>query len=429
MDDISGSGVITTKGVRLDAIRDRSQILKSNDSTTRRLGAIAYNEAYSQHAEMLAAILIDITSAKNTLAKLRGFQSAPARSYSAKLQLPESSVKSLLNEMMQHADVLKAYQELQAAHVSKLTGLNQVHSYDLFFWGGYKWVPQSYNDIRQLIQKALTPLGEGYETAFAWLLEPANGALDISGGPNRVNENTSVGYPGVPVSLYMKNYNGALTDVLRLSHEGGHAVHMKLMFDLSIPSYASGPSFMFEAFAMLNELLVLDELRQQAESKEARVYYTQQFLNKLAHELFTSAEEGTFEQQLYDGVSAGKINKRKDIDSLYAGIMNKYDFFFESEPERKSEWINKRLLFDDPLYNVNYLYAMLVTCKLYDQFHQDPQKFATQYNALLKNGFNDSAENLLEKFMGFKLDHEILLNSALKLMQNKSDELIELWRP
>jgi oligoendopeptidase F len=107
--------------------------------------------------------------------------------------------------------------------------------------------------------------------------------------------------------------------------------------------------------------------------------------------------------------------------------MNKYDIYFAGEPQRRSEWINKRLVFDDPLYNVNYLYAILVSCKLYAMVHQDPTGFTAKYTALLKNGFDAPANDLFKKFMGFNLDNEALLNSTLQLMQNKTNLLKELY--
>lgn len=420
MDGVKGADVMTPEGKRLNAIADRAQLLDHPDFNTRKAGAIAYRQAYNDHAELAAATLIDIAAERTTLAKLRGYASAPERAYARRLQLSENSVRDLLNEMMKHAAVLKAYQQILVDDTHRLTGAEQVASFDLTAKQNYKWRPRSFQETQQLILHALTPLGKAYVDEFAWLLEPDNHALDIADGPNRVTENTTVGYPGTPVSLYMKTYNGSLNDVLRLSHEGGHAIHQKFMDKLPVRSYATGPSFMFEAFAMLNELLLLDELEAAAANNNDKAYYTRQFLNTLAHELFTSAEEGTFEQQLYDGVARQQIKDRKDVDSLYTGIMNRYDLFFPNEPERKSEWINKRLLFDDPLYNINYLYAMLVTCKLYQQLHHDPEKFKLQYANLLKGGFDDNAETLLMRTMGFKLDHQVLLTSALDLMTSKA---------
>ncbi|RKR83366.1 oligopeptidase F [Mucilaginibacter gracilis] len=429
MDDIRAPDLLLPDGQKLNPVTNRNKVLQYPDAAVRARGMKAYYNAYSAHAELLAGTLIDITASKNELAQLRGFKSSPEATYARRLQLPEDSVRVMLRQMMGLAAVLKNYQRVQATQVKLINGLDTVHSWDMSLPSGYSFQQLPFGQVKALTLRAFLPLGKPYQHLFAWLLDPANGALDIAAGPDRVNENTSVGYPGVPVTLYMKSYGGSLGEVLRLSHEGGHAIHMRLMSEAGIvPSYAAGPSFLFEAYAMLNELLVLDELQQQATTAKAKAFYTQAFLDKLSLEIFTAAEEGSFEQGLYDGVAAGRMHDRKDVDSLYAGIMGRYDLFFQAEPERRSEWINKRLVFDDPLYNVNYLYAMLLTCRLYEQAHRDPTDFGRRYAALLRNGFDASADELIRKFMGFGLDNQALLRSALELMQQRTKELASLYK-
>lgn len=425
MDDISAPDIILKDGTKLNPIFNRNALLQNKDPEVRKAATLAYRAAYGAHGEIMAATLIDIARQKNILSKLEGFKNATARNYIAALQLPESSVKSLLAEVASHAHLLKTYQQVLVGHAAKSTALDSVRSYDLSAADAYAYKPMPYAAVKDLIIGATVPLGKSYTEEFAWLLDPANGAMEIAGGTgSRVNEYTSIGYAGVPVSLYMRTYNGTLSSLLTLSHEGGHAIHQKLMnSQLLIPAYASGPNFLFEAFAMLNELLVLDKLQAGAKDIQGKAYYTQQFLNILSLEIFTAAEEGLFEQKLYDGVANGKIETKEDIDSLYAAVMGDYDLFFPKEPERKSEWINKRLFFDDPIYYVNYLYAMLVACKLYDQLNEEPKKFTSRYLALLKNGFDAPATVLLEKFMGFKLDNNALLKSTLRLMQGKTETL------
>lgn len=409
---------------KYNPVTDLSVILKSPDSALRQKGMAAYYKAYNNHAELLGATLIDITRQKIALAKLRGFSSAPERAYQRRLQLSEVNVKQMLSAMTLHADVLKAYQRVQQQQIGLLSGLKQVHSWDTSLPLGFTVKPMTYADVKPLVLNALLPLGEVYERYFARLLDPANGELDIAAGPDRVTEFTSVGFPRVAESLYMKNYSGSLRDISRLAHEGGHAVHEQLMSDnLAVPSYHSGPSFLYESYAMFNELLLMDALEKQEKTIQGKAYYTKMFLDKLSLEVFTSAEEGTFEQEIYDGVAKGNINNSEDVDSLYAGIMNKYDIYFAGEPQRRSEWINKRLVFDDPIYNVNYLYAILVSCKLYAMVHEDPKGFPAKYTALLKNGFNAPAEDLLQKFMGFGLNEDALLKGTLQMMNDKTTEL------
>lgn len=427
MDNIKGDS-ITIGSKRYNPIAIWSGILLNPDSVLRRKVSTAYYKAYSDHGEVLAATLIDITLQKTALAKIWRYKSSPERTYAGSLQLSEANVKQMLAEMVKHANVLKAYQNLQAEQVKRITGMAVVHSWDASLPMGFTWQPMPFAKVRPLILNALSPLGKEYGQQFAALLDPANGQLDIAGGPNRVTEFTSVGFISVPESLYMKSYDGSLSNVSRLAHEGGHAIHEQLMSNNRIiPSYKAGPSFLYEAYAMLNELLLLDALEKQEKTTKGKTFYTKQFLDKLAREIFISAEEGAFEQKLYEGVASGTINNREDVDSLYAGIMNKYDSYFPSEPQRKSEWIKKRLLYDDPLYNVNYLYAMLVTCKLYQMQHDHPKEFITNYTALLKNGFNTSANDLLKKFMGFDLNNTTLLDGALQLMQKKTAQLKSLY--
>ncbi|MCZ4224040.1 M3 family metallopeptidase [Pedobacter rhodius] len=430
MDEIDAPDIILADGVKLNPIRNRNVLLQSKDHEVRKATSLAYHSAYNVHGEMMATTLIDIAKQNDLLSKLQGFKNAPQRNYKIHLQLPEDSVRSLLLEMPLHADVFKAYQKLLAEYNQRGTDLEKVNSYDLLIADKYAYKPLPFTEVKKLILDAMSPLGSTYIKKFSWLLTPENGAMEIAGGTgSRVNEYTSIGYAGVPVSLYMRTYNGTLSSLLTLSHEGGHAVHQLLMNQqLRIPSYASGPSFLFEAFAMLNELLVLDKLEEHVKDIKGKAYYTKQFLNLLSLEVFSSAEEGLFEQKLYDHLANGRSLTRENIDSLYANVMGHYDLFFPKEPERRSEWINKRLFFDDSLYSVNYLYAVLVAGKLYDHLHEHPKKFEARYLALLKNGFNAPATELFERFMGFKLDTKILLKSTLKLIRNKTETLRELYK-
>lgn len=429
MDEVKAEPVTTPEGKQLDPLTNRSAIYRHKDAAVRTAGAAAYYKAYEQHREVIAATLVNIAVQGTALAKQYGYKSATERIYAKRLQLPEESVKEMLQGMTQYAGVLKNFQQVQAANARKITGLEKVHSWDLSVPSGYTAAPvQTFEEARQTLLRALAPLGNTYTSHFAWLMDPENGGLEIAGGKNRLTENTSVGFPGVPVSLYMTGYNGETRSTLVLIHEGGHAIHQQLMTEgTTVPSYSAGPAFLNEAFAMFNELLLLDEWTKSNENVAAKAFYTQSFASYLATEIFTSAEEGAFEQAVYDGVANGTVYTWQDVDSVYGQVMKQYDYFFADEPIRHCEWINKRLLFDDPVYNITYLYAVLVACKLYDMVHVDPADFAVRYTALLKNGFDAPAATLLKKFMGFGLDREALLNAALDLMRKKTAALQSLY--
>ncbi|MGB8683536.1 MAG: hypothetical protein WCD12_11695 [Candidatus Binatus sp.] len=143
--------------------------------------------------------------------------------------------------------------------------------------------------------------------------------------------------------------------------------------------------------------------------------------------MFTSAEEGTLEQGLYDGVAAGTIRNADDIDKLNGEILTHYELFAPREPLLRLNWMGKRLLFRDPLYLVSYLYAGLVACKLYEMSEADPKEFAKRYAALLREGFDAPANDLIRKNMGFSLDGDSLLDGALKFVEAQTSQLQEAY--
>ena len=58
------------------------------------------------------------------------------------------------------------------------------------------------------------------------------------------------------------------------------------------------------------------------------------------------------------------------------------------------QWLRKTLLFEDPLYYVNYLYAAVVAVVPLDRVHTD-RDFASSCQALLRRGFDAEPEALL----------------------------------
>lgn len=93
--------------------------------------------------------------------------------------------------------------------------------------------------------------------------------------------------------------------------------------------------------------------------------------------------------------------------------------------ERHASKMRKSLLFDDPLYLVNYMYAALMAVALYERTTSDPN-FAEHYNAVLRRGFDADPQTILGD-MGIRLDERSLVRQAAHLLQIKTDELEQLY--
>jgi oligoendopeptidase F len=82
-------------------------------------------------------------------------------------------------------------------------------------------------------------------------------------------------------------------------------------------------------------------------------------------------------------------------------------------------WITNRLFYEDPLYNINYVYGALLAFKYYDLFAQDPGSFPKNYISLLSNGFNATPEKLLKEFLNIDAHDPGLITSAVQILENK----------
>ena len=265
-----------------------------------------------------------------------------------------------------------------------------------------------------------------YTQRFARLLDPANGRFDLIGGAHRANTGTSISAYNAPTALYFSGYHGSLGNVSTLAHEGGHAIHREIMNDAGLPIYErSGPHYMFEAFAIFNELLVLNHAVDTAKTSQQKEDALQRLLAKIALELFVSAEEASFERSLYVSAKGQGLLDRKKVDALYQASIAPYETWDMADIGQSRGWMEKSLVFEDPLYLVNYLYASVIAVALYEHSQSDPD-FASKYEALLRRGFDASPQELL-KTMNMRLDDPMLIQPAAKMLKEKTEELEKLY--
>jgi oligoendopeptidase F len=81
------------------------------------------------------------------------------------------------------------------------------------------------------------------------------------------------------------------------------------------------------------------------------------------------------------------------------------------------------LMYEDPFYDVNYVYASLLALEYYSLYKADPQGFATRYEALLQHGFDAPPEELLQKALGIGLEPKKLVADAMRVLTAKMAEM------
>ena len=112
-----------------------------------------------------------------------------------------------------------------------------------------------------------------------------------------------------------------------------------------------------------------------------------------------------------------------DLDSLTLKIDSQFSQFPASTPELRTRWAMVSLMYEDPLYDVNYVYGGLLALKYYELYTTRHDWFVPRYMALLKNGFNQSPAELLHQFLDIDLSGPSLLNDDLALLNRRLTQL------
>jgi oligoendopeptidase F len=417
-------GTVKTKDGELDVRRQRAAIAANPDRAVREAGFRKLYAGYASERDLYAFALMALVRARNRLAQLHHFEDAPAEVF-FKSYWTKAEVNGLLERIQKLSDTYRRYQTLRAAHAARRLGLADVALWDVTASTDRERPPRfTIGQGSDLIREALSVLGAEYGAELAQLLNPANGRMDVVPGSNRRAGGFSKGFPGVTTVFFSGGFAGSYNDLRVLAHESTHAVHRQLMNNKHVlPAYAEGPHYLFESFAIFNELLLPDYLYQHERDAARRRYFLEQFFEGKGMTLFSVAQEEAIELAIYDRVAQGKVVTADDLDQLTKSISARYSTWPLKHDELKMQWITSTLFYEDPLYDINYVYGALLALKYYELYTRDPKDFTPRYIALMKNGFDAEPGQLLKRYLGIDLRDPQLVTDAARLLDDKINQL------
>jgi oligoendopeptidase F len=421
-------GTIHTPEGELDVRKQRNAIANSPDRAVREAGWKKRYAAFASERDLYAFTLLRLASARNAVARLHHYEDAPDAAYFSRYW-SKREVTDLFERIKQRTDLYKRYQRLRADYVKKITGYADVNVWDMTVTpAGMKLPRFTVTEATRIIREALSPLGPDYGRELSRLLDPAERRLDIVSGDNRLSGGFSLGFPGTDSVFYSSGFEGYYNDLRVLTHESTHAVHRQLMGTGNVlPAYARGPHYLFESFAIFNELLLPDYLYQHETDPARKRYYMEQFMEGKGMIMFVVAPEASLEQAIYDRVDQGSIKNADDLDALTKTIYAPYSIWSDKHDELKMQWMTQSLFYLDPLYDINYIYGALLALKYYEMYTRDPKRFIPRYIALMRNGFDAPPATLLKRFLDIDLNDPRLVTDAISLLETKVKLLEESY--
>ena len=302
-------------------------------SPTGRDAFLAKWAPYKDEENAFAGLLIPLVVAESGRAELQGFNTAAEAAYS-RAGLSAESVRATLNAVRSSSAAYAHYRDAVAHAASKRLGLtpSDVHTWNLDSADSYSPPAATFTDTLQIVSAAVRPLGKDYAQGFDRLFDLKSRRVEWCHAPGCDDAGFSVGYAGVTSGLFYGKFDGSTNSVRAIAHEAGHAVHRQLMNEhQSRAVYNSGPHFLFESFAIFNELLLLDHLGRAASTNVAKAYYARKFLDDISFQVYGSARETELEEGIYAGVRANTIRTAADLDRLTAEVLSQYESYTDPE--------------------------------------------------------------------------------------------------
>jgi len=415
-------------GEELDVRQDAARL---NNSPVREVRQAQYekeNEAYKGQRDLFAFDVLNVARTRNKLAQTRKFRNGMDASYFGQ-HLKYDQVTNAYNSILAHGDLRKRLQNMQRDRIQDFTGYETVHLYDMSMVPPGVEKPRfTINQASDLILDSVEYLGPEYTREMANLLDPKNGRLDIVPGQNRVANAFAIPSPGFESVFYSYGYQGYLNDVSTLAHEGGHVVNHALQENNKAPpALSDGPRYFTESYAILNELVLYDKLYREATDPGLKVYYLEQQLQQMMG-VYGTVRIAAIEKAVYEAVDKGTVKTADDLDKLTFEIGKKTSIWHELDPETNRMWQQIPHYYNAPTYYTNYVFASLLAQSYFAQYQQDPKDFARRFTGLLRNGFNDTPENLLKKFMYMNLTNPKTFEAVFVQQEKYLNDLEALYR-
>ena len=301
----------------------------SPDRRVRRETVEKFFGTLRQHQDTFASTLSGQLGLNVFFARARGYQTA-LEAYLDKDNIDTAVYRSLISAINDNLAPLHRYVALR----KKVMGLDELHFYDLYtpmVAGDRSEYP--YAAAREILPKALAPLGREYVEVLTQALDPKEGWIDLY--PHRDKESGAFSCSTYGVHPFVKmNYFNDHDGLSTLAHELGHAMHSDLSMKHQPYVSASYSMLNAETASTFNEKLLSDYLLKEAKSDEEVLSILNALAETIRGTIYRQAMFAEFELRVHELIEAGQPVNADALNALYGKLVKTYygpDFTMDAD--------------------------------------------------------------------------------------------------
>ncbi len=291
----------------------------SSERGVRRAAVDAFFGTLKANRHVLAATLAGQVAFNSFLARARGYDSA-IEAYLGKDNIDTAVYENLVDTINDNLKPLHRYMALR----KKIMQVDELRLFDLYVpmvAGSEREI--SFEEARNLILRAMAPLGPEYLAVLATGLDPDNGWIDLYPCKNKESGAFSASTYGRH-PFVMMNYLDTLDDASTLAHEFGHALHSHFSMQSQLPACSRYVSFIAEIASTFNETLLARYLADNAKDTGEKLYILNQLAETIRTTIYRQTLFAEFEKTIHEKHEAGESLTADCLSKTYIGLIRRY---------------------------------------------------------------------------------------------------------
>ncbi len=390
-----------------------STFMKSKDSRVRKDAFEAMYSIYDKYKNTFASTLYGGIKSEIFYSKIRNYESA-LQSSLFQDDISVDVYNNLIDAVHENLDVLNKYIDIK----KKFLGLEEIHMYDLYVPLTDKFDMEiPYDKAKEIILNALKPLGEEYLSIIKKAFD--EGWIDVYENEGKQGGAYSWGsYDSHPYILM--SYKDDLNSLFTLIHELGHSLHSYYSRSSQPYIYSSYKIFVAEVASTLNELLLINYLLDNSDSKEERIYLLNYYLEQFRTTVYRQTMFAEFEKITHEKVEGGEPLTADEFTSIYYELNEKY-YGKSSVVDNQIglEWARIPHFYSN-FYVYKYATGFSAASALSQQILEEGQSAVDRYIEFLKSGGSEYPLVQLRN-AGVDMEHKESIEKALDVF----GELVE----